>query len=52
MKYKIMKCELKINIMRQMFDGQIAHLTSIYKTSIARIKIMCYNFPIDAENEN
>ena len=34
-------CELlKINIMRQMFDGQVAHLTSIYENISILQKIL------------
>ena len=38
-------CELlKINIMRQMFDGQVAHLTSTYKNIDFQSQTKCYTF--------
>ena len=45
-------CELlKINIMRQMFDGQVAHLTSIYENiSILQKSIKILNILLSYNN--
>ena len=43
---------MKINIMRQMFDGQVEHLTSIYKIhQITRFKYNLYNFLCNKSNK-